>query len=730
MKAYLAQISINLKLTLRDRTVLFFNYAFPLVFFFMFGYLFKAQQGAAILQVVNMVLVIGVLGAGFFGAGMRAIMEREANILRRFKVAPISAAPILVSSLVVGLLSYLPSAFFILVLAHFVYGMPWPGAALSFFVFLSIGSLAFRSMGLILASVVNSMQESQILIQLLYLPMLFLSGATIPLEVMPSWVRMISQFIPSTYLFTGMQAILIRGESVAQNLPAVLALLVTIVLATFLSVKLFRWEKEEKVGGRAKLWVLAMLAPFFVLGALQAHSHDSITRQRLLGRQIARSRARLIRGARIFVGDGRLIESGAVLIRDGKIAQVFTGAAPDPKSLNAEPLEANGETLLPGLIDVHVHLGAPGGLFDSQNDYINPKRLPRELAAYLYSGVTTVKSDGDELDQMKLLRAQLDSGASTGSRLQFCGPLFTAPGGHGAEYAKVLPESARKAFNDQFLRLPSTAAEAQAMVAALKLAGVDGIKAVLESGQAGWLFQRMSTPIFDAVAQAAHNANLPIVVHTGEAADVADAVAARADGIEHGSFRDSIPDALFAQMKAQGISYDPTLTVAEAFTDLKAANPEPLRRALVQQVGPPALLSATLKWMNSDDARKAAAQYPTVSLATGEQNLLRAWKAGVMLVTGTDSGNMLLIHGPALHRELQLWVQAGIPPAVALQAATANAARLLRLQNRIGLIAQGMDADLILVDGNPLEDIRRTESIQSIFLEGERIDRSGLFDQE
>ena len=93
MNSYLAQTAINLKLTFRDRTVIFFNYLFPLVFFFIFAQLFHAEQGGAIIQVLTMVLNIGILGSGFFGAGIRAVQDREANILRRFKVAPISAAP-------------------------------------------------------------------------------------------------------------------------------------------------------------------------------------------------------------------------------------------------------------------------------------------------------------------------------------------------------------------------------------------------------------------------------------------------------------------------------------------------------------------------------------------------------------------------------------------------------------------------------------------------------------
>src|SRR5437588_1703119 len=105
MNAYLAQISTTLRLTYRDRGVIFFNYAFPLVFFFMFAGLFKAERGGAMVQVLTMVFTLGVLGSGFFGAGIRAVMEREQNILRRFKVAPISAGPILVASIIGGLIN-------------------------------------------------------------------------------------------------------------------------------------------------------------------------------------------------------------------------------------------------------------------------------------------------------------------------------------------------------------------------------------------------------------------------------------------------------------------------------------------------------------------------------------------------------------------------------------------------------------------------------------------------
>src|SRR5438128_666191 len=119
MKPYIAIIANDLRLALRDRQVIFFNFIFPLIFLFGFGGLFNAGRNAGSASlVVTSVLVIGVLGNGLFGAGMRAVMDREAGILRRFKVAPISPLPILVGSLVTGWLLYLPNLFLIVGVAH------------------------------------------------------------------------------------------------------------------------------------------------------------------------------------------------------------------------------------------------------------------------------------------------------------------------------------------------------------------------------------------------------------------------------------------------------------------------------------------------------------------------------------------------------------------------------------------------------------------------------------
>ncbi|HEY3601177.1 MAG TPA: amidohydrolase family protein, partial [Chthoniobacterales bacterium] len=131
--------------------------------------------------------------------------------------------------------------------------------------------------------------------------------------------------------------------------------------------------------------------------------------------------------------------------------------------------------------------------------------------------------------------------------------------------------------------------------------------------------------------------------------------------------------------------------------------------------------------MNS--MREALSHYP-LSLDLGSRNLLKAWHVGVMLVTGSDAGNFLVLHGPTVQREVELWVAAGIPIEVALEAATSNAAKLLRADNRIGTVERGKEATLLVVDGNPLQDVHALSAISNVFLKGERVNRTTIFDQK
>ena len=182
-------------------------------------------------------------------------------------------------------------------------------------------------------------------------------------------------------------------------------------------------------------------------------------------------------------------------------------------------------------------------------------------------------------------------------------------------------------------------------------------------------------------------------------------------------------------MKAKGLAYDPTISVFEGVSEVRSGRTELLNRPLLQQVGPLDLLQ---------DTRMEVAKRANVSrqgslqsmLDNANSNLVAAYRAGVTLIAGSDAGNMLVIHGPTVQHELALWVKAGIPAGVALQAATFNSAQVLGKGNSIGTIAAGRNATLILVDGDPLTDIQSLEHISTVMLRGQWISRSKLLDQD
>src|SRR5262249_21866632 len=280
MTTYFALLRSELRVSMRERSVLFFNYLFPLIFFVMFGEFMNARTSLGSAQfIVSTVLAIGIMGNGFFGMGMRAVQERELGILRRLRLAPITPAPVLFASLVSGVLVYLPSAMLTLLLGNRVYHMPRPQNLMSLMAFIVIGSAAFRAIGLIIASVADSAAEAQILVQILYLPMLFLSGTTFPTMNLPKWIQTVAGYMPATYLKSGMQGIIQNRESLVANGSSVVALLATFAVGFIISFKIFRWSKEDRVSAGSKAWVAAVLAPFVLLGAWESYGGMKHVRQ-------------------------------------------------------------------------------------------------------------------------------------------------------------------------------------------------------------------------------------------------------------------------------------------------------------------------------------------------------------------------------------------------------------------------------------------------------------------
>src|ERR1700683_4929449 len=144
------------------------------------------------------------------------------------------------------------------------------------FLLVSVGAATFSAFGLIVASVTNSMQETQVINNLIWSAFLFLSGSTVPLAVFPLWIQRVALFSPATYLATGLQSAATKFVTWEELLTDCIALLVGLVLAFEVSRQIFRWEPEAKVGGKRKLWVLAALVPFLIFGAYENRNNDRL----------------------------------------------------------------------------------------------------------------------------------------------------------------------------------------------------------------------------------------------------------------------------------------------------------------------------------------------------------------------------------------------------------------------------------------------------------------------
>ena len=264
---------VRMRLALRNRAFIFFSLIFPLIFLFLFLGLFARSNVAAVPYMLASVLAITVMGS-FWGLSATLVMFREQGILRRFHVTPVTATDMLASSLLANYVLTLPTVSIEVFLARFIFHVPSLGNLLSLAVLVTVGTVSFGSLGLVVASVTNTMQETQVLNQIIWLPLIFLSGATFPLAYLPNSVQHVGLFLPATYLVTALQGALYQSFSVSQLMVQILALAVWAILTFFVAAQLFRWEPEVKIPRKAKLWALATALPFFLLGAWENTNGD------------------------------------------------------------------------------------------------------------------------------------------------------------------------------------------------------------------------------------------------------------------------------------------------------------------------------------------------------------------------------------------------------------------------------------------------------------------------
>ena len=256
---------MRIQLALRNRMFFFFSVIFPLGMFFLYAGIFAKGNPRVVRFYLGPVIALNVMGS-FWGLSALLVMFREQGILRRFHITPVTSTDMLASSILANYLLTLPTVFIELLFARVIFHVTDIGDLLSLFVLVTIGTVAFASLGLIVASVTNTMQETQVLNQLIWLPLIFLSGATLPIAYLPKVAQGVAVFLPATYLVTGLQNAMYSSFPVWKLLTQILSLFFWAVLTFFVAAQLFRWEPESKIPRNAKLWALATALPFLLLG--------------------------------------------------------------------------------------------------------------------------------------------------------------------------------------------------------------------------------------------------------------------------------------------------------------------------------------------------------------------------------------------------------------------------------------------------------------------------------
>lgn len=391
----------------------------------------------------------------------------------------------------------------------------------------------------------------------------------------------------------------------------------------------------------------------------------------------------LVRNVRVFDGE-KTIDNTSVLVLKGKI--VSMGA--DIKDHGDLPVyDGAGKTLMPGLIDSHTHTFG-----DAQKEALR-------------FGVTTEMDMFTDWHMLADAKKQRESFSRTEqSDLWSAGTLATFPGGHGTEYGMKIPTL-------------STASEASGFVKDRVKEGSDYIKIVFDDGSAygpSVKIKSLTPEVTEALIKSARENNKQALVHIASFKQAKLMLDQGADALVH-SFIDQVADAEFIeQAKKQGLFIIPTLSVtgslAGADEGKKLAADTQLKDYLSVSQSTALKASFPPQWQNPKVLENALASVKLMH------------DAGIPLLAGTDAGNPSTTHGASMHGELSLLVKGGLSPSEALNAATALPAKIFALKDR-GRIAIGMRADLILVNGNPTQNIADTRNIEFVWKNGYRLER-------
>lgn len=392
-------------------------------------------------------------------------------------------------------------------------------------------------------------------------------------------------------------------------------------------------------------------------------------------------------GARLILGDiNTVIENGTLIVRDGRIE-----ASGDSVTVpvDAQLVDVSGKTIIPGLINAHGHVNNVRGL-EADPAFYTEAHIENQLALYARYGVTTVFSLGGGGPTGVAVRDRATQDLNH-ARLYLAGPVITADS----------PEEATERVN------------------AVADTDVDIIKIRVDDNLGG--SQKMPPDVFTAVIDAAHARGLRLAAHLYYLDDAKQLLEAGADLIAHSVRDEAVDEELITLLKEYDVCYCPTL-MREVSTFVYESRPDWFDDPFFLREADPAVIEelSSPAYQERVQNSRTAPIYKE-ALQQAKTNLKSLADAGVGIAMGTDTGPAGRFQGFFEHKELELMVEAGLTPLQSIVASTGDAARCMQVDDNLGSLSPGKWADFVVLSANPLDDIRNTREIESVWISGNQV---------
>ena len=413
----------------------------------------------------------------------------------------------------------------------------------------------------------------------------------------------------------------------------------------------------------------------------------------------------VIRGATLIDGNGGAPQPGATVVVEGNLIRTVTTQTITPPA-GARVIDGTGKYLIPGLMDVHIHLRGGGGR--RSPGAVTPEQEregTRALHSYLYAGVTTVYDAGNRPDFIFGLRAKERAGTILSPRIFATGGTVASPNGHGGPYTVEAWPQDRAKLDEHIATGPD----------------------IIKIGQDdhGWgtrpMINQLPNDLLEKIARYYASKGFRTTAHVSNEHNAWEAIFAGIDTLAHPIIQAPMSEPYVKMMTVKRVPTASTLTIGENYSRL-ADHPEfldqPLYRDTVE-------LEERQRLKTEESAKQREnrwAQWMKVMTPVAQDNMKRLNDVGRDIVAcGTDQSS-----GPAVHREMELLAGGGIPPADVIVIATRNAARFLGKLQDLGTIERGKLADIVLLDADPTVDINNAKHIHLVMKDGRVIDRSKL----